>query len=67
MLKLVDAPYFLVTFTLPAEVRPCFFRPLAREAFDLFLKAASGALSEKLCSAKGLKARVSGFTAVLHT
>lgn len=66
-LKLVDAPYFLVTFTLPAEIRPCFFGPLAREAFDLFFKAVSRALSEKLCGAKGLRARVSGFTAVLHT
>lgn len=66
-LKLVDAPYFLVTFTLPAEIRPCFFGPLAREAYDLFFKAVSRALSEKLCGAKGLKARVNGFTAVLHT
>lgn len=65
--KLVDAPYFLVTFTLPAQLRPCFFGPFAKEAYDLFFAAASGALSEKLATAKGLRATVSGFTAVLHT
>jgi hypothetical protein len=65
--KLVDAPYFLVTFTLPAQLRSCFFGPHAKEAYDLFFTAVSGALSEKLATAKGLRATVNGFTAVLHT
>lgn len=65
--KLVEAPYFLVTFTLPAQLRSCFFGPFAKEAYDLFFAAVSGALSEKLANAKGLRAAVSGFTAVLHT
>ena len=65
--KLVNAPYFLVTFTLPAELRGCFFGPHAKQAYDLFFAAASGALSEKLATDKGLRAQVSGFTAVLHT
>jgi hypothetical protein len=65
--KLIDAPYFLVTFTLPAQLRDCFFGPHAREAFDLFCTAASGALAEKLATAKGLRAATNGFTAVLHT
>jgi hypothetical protein len=65
--KLVQAPYFLVTFTLPAQLRSCFFGPFAKEAFDLFFTAVSGALSEKLATAKGLRAAVNGFTAVLHT
>lgn len=65
--KLVNAPYFLVTFTLPAELRGCFFGPFAREAFDLFFTAVSRALSEKLAEDKVLHAVVSGFTAVLHT
>jgi hypothetical protein len=64
--KLVAAPYFLVTFTLPSELRACFFGPHAREAYDLFFTAAAGALAEKLAG-KGLGAAVSGFTAVLHT
>lgn len=63
----MDAPYFLVTFTLPAELRSCFFGPFAKEAYDLFFASVSGALSEKLATAKGLRAGVNGFTAVLHT
>jgi hypothetical protein len=65
--KLVNAPYFLVTFTLPAELRGCFFGPWAREAYDLFFTAAADALSERLAADKGLRAATNGFTAVLHT
>lgn len=65
--KLVNAPYFLVTFTLPAQLRGCFFGPHAKDAYDLFFAAASGALAQKLASDKGLRAQVSGFTAILHT
>lgn len=65
--KLVKAPYFLVTFTLPAELRECFFGPHAKEAYDLFFAAVSSALQEKLATDNGLRAQVSGFTAVLHT
>jgi hypothetical protein len=65
--KLVRAPYFLVTFTLPAELRGEFFGPHARQAYDLFFTAVARALSEKLATDKGLRAAVHGFTAVLHT
>lgn len=65
--KRVNAPYFLVTFTLPAELRGCFFGPHAGKAYDLFFKAVAGSLSEKLAADKGLRAVVSGFTSVLHT
>ena len=65
--KLLHAPYFLVTFTLPSQMRECFFGPLARQAYDLFFAAVSAALQEKLANAKGLCAQLSGFTAVLHT
>jgi hypothetical protein len=65
--KLVDAPYFLVTFTLPAQLRSCFFGPHAKQAYDLFFTAVANALSEKLATDKGLRAAVNGFTAVLHT
>ena len=34
--KLVGAPYFLVTFMLPSELRGCFFGPFAKEAYDMF-------------------------------
>ena len=65
--KLVRAPYFLVTFTLPAELRGEFFGPHARQAYDLFFTAVARALSEKLATDKGLRAAIHGFTAVLHT
>ncbi len=65
--KLVNAPYFLVTFTLPAELRGLFWGANAKEAYDLFFAAVSHSLSEKLATDKGLRAQVSGFTAVLHT
>jgi len=64
--KLVHAPYFLVTFTLPTQLRCCFFGPYAKEAYDLFFAAVASALSEKLAG-KGLLAATSGFTAVIHT
>ncbi len=65
--KLINAPYFLVTFTLPSELRACFFGPLAKLAYDLFFTAVEAALTEKLAEDKGLRAVTSGFTAVLHT
>jgi hypothetical protein len=65
--KRVNAPYFLVTFTLPSELRNCFFGPFAKEAYDLFFAAVSNSLAEKLATAKGLRAHVCGFTADLHT
>jgi len=65
--KLTGAPYFMVTFTLPQELRGLFFGNDAREAFDLFFAAASGALAGKLAAPKWLGASVSGFSAVLHT
>jgi hypothetical protein len=65
--KRVQAPYFLVTFTLPAQLRGCFFGPHAKQFFDLFFTAVARALSEKLVADKNLRAAVHGFTAMLHT
>jgi len=65
--KLINAPYFLVTFTLPSQLRGCFFGPFAKQAYDLFFTAVEAALTEKLAEDKGLRAATSGFTAVLHT
>lgn len=67
MKKRLPVPYFLVTFTLPAELRGEFFGPHAKDAFDLFFRGAARALSEKLATDKDLRARVHGFTALLHT
>ncbi len=65
--KRIAAPYFMVTFTLPQELRDLFFGPKANEAFDLFFRASSGALSETLASPRVLGATTNGFTGVLHT
>ena len=65
--KLINAPYFLVTFTLPSQLRGCFFGHFAKLAYDLFFTAVHAALTEKLTADKGLRAATSGFTAVLHT
>lgn len=65
--KRVNAPYFLVTFTLPEELRHEFFGPHAKHFYDLFFAAVAAAMSEKLATAKGLHAEINGFTAVLHT
>jgi hypothetical protein len=67
MAKRINAPYFLVTFTLPAQLRGAFFGPLAKQAYDLFFTAVASALSEKLAADKGLRAPINGFTAILHT
>lgn len=65
--KLIHAPYFLVTFTLPAQLRSGFFGPHAKQAYNLFFTAAARALSEKLAADKALRAHIHGFVAVLHT
>jgi hypothetical protein len=65
--KLAGAPYFLVTFTLPQELREMFFGPMAKEAFDVFFAAVALALAQSLALPKSIGACVTGFTAVLHT
>ncbi len=65
--KRVGAPYFMVTFTLPEELRPLFFTPLAKEIYQLFFAAASSALSDTLANPRWLGAATSGFTMILHT
>jgi len=65
--KRVGAPYFMVTFTLPAELRALFFGPAAKEMYQLFFAAASSALSSALANPRWLGAHTCGFTMVLHT
>lgn len=65
--KRVGAPYFMVTVTLPEELRGQFFSPAAKEVYQLFFAAASEALAETLASPRWLGAAHSGFTMVLHT
>jgi hypothetical protein len=65
--KRVGAPYFMVTFTLPEELRPLFFTPQAKDVYQLFFKAASSALTDTLANPRWLGAATSGFTMILHT
>ena len=65
--KRVGAPYFMVTFTLPKELRPLFFTRQAKDIYQLFFAAASSALSDTLANPRWLGAQSSGFTMVLHT
>lgn len=65
--KRVGAPYFMVTFTLPEELRRHFFTPTAKQVYDTFFAAASSALSDTLANPRWLGAASSGFTTILHT
>ncbi|MGA9638138.1 IS91 family transposase, partial [Flavobacterium sp.] len=65
--KRVGAPYFMVTFTLPEELRSLFFTPQAKSIYQLFFAAASSALSDTLANPRWLGAATSGFTMILHT
>lgn len=63
----VGAPYFMVTFTLPSELRPLFFTAAARNIYGMFFDAAAHALRQPLAQPRWLGAATSGFTLVLHT
>lgn len=65
--KLIPAPYFMVTFTLPSELRELFFGKEAKAAYDAFFQASAATLSQTLAEKKWLGADTSGFTMVLHT
>ena len=62
--KLLPVPYFMVTFTLPGELRQaCLAHP--REIYGLILKTSAAALRDVIhTKTKGGRA---GFTSVLHT
>lgn len=65
--KRVGAPYFMVTFTLPEELRPLFFHPARKAVYRILFAAASSALSDALANPRWLGAQTCGFTLVLHT
>jgi len=65
--KRIGAPYFMVTFTLPEQLRPLFFTNSAHALYGMFFAAASEALADALACPRWLGARRGGFTMVLHT
>ena len=65
--KRVGAPYFMVTFTVPQELRRLFFGGTAKQVYDAMFAAASGALASTLAHPRWLGAAHHGFTMILHT
>jgi hypothetical protein len=65
--KRVGAPYFMVTFTVPDQLRALFFTEAARQIYDVLFDAAAEALSVTLANPRWLGAVRSGFTMILHT
>lgn len=57
--KLLPVPYFLVTFTLPAELRPVALRKI--EVIEAFFRQSSGTLAEILADPKRTGFHKSGF------
>lgn len=65
--KRVGAPYFMVTFTLPQELRGLFFTSAAKDIYDVLFSAAAESLSLTLANPRWLGAQTAGHTAILHT
>lgn len=62
--RLLPVPYFMVTFTLPSELRSlCLAYP--KQLYGLILKESAGALSDVIATKH--KGGACGFTSVLHT
>ena len=66
MRKLLPCPYFLVTFTVPEELR-LFIRGHQKQAYAAMFDAGSGALKKLLKDKRFTGADQSGFFGVLHT
>lgn len=64
--RLLPCPYFLVTFTLPAELRP-FVRAHPRVCYAALFEASSGALKKLAADPKYVGTKQPGFFGVLHT
>jgi hypothetical protein len=65
--KRVGAPYFMVTFTLPQELRGLFFTPAAKDLYEVMFSAAGESLARTLANPRWLGAQTAGHTAILHT
>ena len=63
--RLLPVPYFLVTFTLPAELRPAVLREPAL-LYDLLFRESAATLQQVAAVPRLLGAEL-GFTGVLHT
>lgn len=64
--RLLPCPYFLLTFTLPAKLRP-FVRAHQRACYAAMFEASSGALKLLATDPKYVGTNLPGFFGVLHT
>jgi hypothetical protein len=64
--KLLPCPYFLITFTLPKELRQ-FVRSHPRECYRAMFQASAATLRELAQNPKHIGSSQLGFTGVLHT
>jgi hypothetical protein len=64
--RLLPCPYFLLTFTLPAELRP-FVRAHQRVCYAALFEASSGALKKLAADPRYVGTKQLGFFGVLHT
>jgi len=64
--KELSTNYFMITFTVPEEIRD-FFLNNQREAYSSLFKASSEAIKESTNKSKTLKGATPGFFGVLHT
>lgn len=64
--NLLPCSYFLITFTVPEELRP-FFRSNQQAAYSAMFSAASAALKTLARDKRFIGSAKTGFTAVLHT
>jgi hypothetical protein len=64
--RLLPCPYFLITFTVPAEVR-AFIRSHPQEAYQAMFEASSEALKALAADPRHMGTKRPGFFGVLHT
>jgi len=64
--RLLPCPYFLLTFTLPAGLRP-FVRSHQRACYAALFEASSGAIKRLAADPKHVGTKSPGFFGVLHT
>jgi hypothetical protein len=64
--RLLPCPYFLITFTVPAELRD-FVRSHPRQAYHAMFEASSGTLKALAADPKYVGTNTPGFFGVLHT
>lgn len=64
--RLLPCPYFLITFTVPAKLRP-FMRSHPRQAYTALFEASSEALKVLAADPRHIGTKRPGFFGVLHT